>query len=61
VLRFDDGRMYKIKTSWYSTQTVNADLICQERIIWQLILNNKMDDVKGSHSRLQHWTRHAHA
>lgn len=48
VLRFDDGRMYKIKTSWYSTQTVNSDLICQERIIWQLILNNNMDDVKGS-------------
>jgi len=39
--------MYKIKSSWYTKQTTNSDLICQERNVWKLILDNKMDDVKA--------------
>ena len=39
--------MFKIKSAWYNSQSFNSDYICQERAIWNLILENKMDDVKA--------------
>jgi len=49
VLRFDDGRMFKMKSLWYTGQGASSDLMCQEHYIWNLILNQKMDDVKSTY------------
>jgi RNA ligase len=49
VLRFDDGRMYKIKSNWYTDHGKgNSDLFCQEWHVWKLVLDQKMDDVKAA-------------
>jgi hypothetical protein len=46
--RFEDGRMYKIKSQWYvDSGKGNSDLLFQERGVWLLILNGTMDDVKA--------------
>ncbi len=45
--------MYKIKSQWYNSQTINSDLICQERVVWNLILDNKMDDVKAQLAHME--------
>eukprot|EP01080_Neovahlkampfia_damariscottae_P007394 gene7394-11716_t len=53
VLRFDDGRMFKIKTQWYreihdSNLSQLAPGKMKENEIWELILDNKIDDVIAS-------------
>lgn len=64
VLRFDSGKMYKMKTTWYTSKGMralcaprvsfmilvgagNSDLLCQEKDVWNLILNQEIDDVKA--------------
>eukprot|EP00761_Pharyngomonas_kirbyi_P002761 gb/GECH01002765.1/.p1 GENE.gb/GECH01002765.1/~~gb/GECH01002765.1/.p1 ORF type:complete len:428 (+),score=121.78 gb/GECH01002765.1/:1-1284(+) len=45
VLRFDDGRMFKIKSSWYVLLHGNKPKSrSQKRILWRTILNNETDD-----------------
>ena len=49
VLRLDNGDMYKIKTLFYTNMGKgNSDLLAQEWQVWQLILKQKIDDVKSS-------------
>ena len=50
VLRFDDGRMFKVKTIWYreihdSNLSQLAPGKMKENEIWKFILENKIDDV----------------
>mgnify|MGYP001081301794 CR=1 len=49
VIRFDNGEMYKIKTQWYFSLNKSLDLLKHrsERHLWQSILEEKFDDVKG--------------
>jgi hypothetical protein len=48
VLRFDNGVMFKLKTMWYIKESKgNSDLLAQEREVWRLILDQKIDDVKA--------------
>eukprot|EP01114_Cavostelium_apophysatum_P007449 TRINITY_DN19552_c0_g1_i1.p1 TRINITY_DN19552_c0_g1~~TRINITY_DN19552_c0_g1_i1.p1 ORF type:complete len:420 (+),score=92.83 TRINITY_DN19552_c0_g1_i1:68-1327(+) len=46
VLRFDDGRMYKVKTEWYFSQSKShIALPNNEREMWLMVLDQKLDDV----------------
>jgi T4 RnlA family RNA ligase len=49
VIRFENGEMYKIKTQWYFSLNKSLDLLKHrsERHLWQSILEEKFDDVKG--------------
>jgi RNA ligase len=45
VVRFDDGHMVKIKSSWYVRIHKVKSLLGQERDVVALILNNELDDM----------------
>jgi len=47
VIRFDDGRMYKLKTDWYFSKRKKEKQeysLNSERNIWRLILEQTIDD-----------------
>lgn len=46
VVRFDDGHMIKIKTDWYVKIHRAKDILSREHDVAQLILENKLDDLK---------------
>jgi len=46
VLRFDDGHMVKIKGEWYVKIHKNKDNLNYEKRLIDLIINNKVDDIK---------------
>ncbi|KAJ4457709.1 putative RNA ligase; T4 RnlA family protein [Paratrimastix pyriformis] len=48
VLRFDDGTMYKIKTSWYLTRVRGKPNIANEAQMWCRYLEGSLDDLLGS-------------
>lgn len=47
VIRFNDGRMIKIKTEWYVQIHKAKEKILQDRHVVAMILDNTLDDVKG--------------
>lgn len=47
VVRFDDGHMIKLKCSWYVQIHKAKEDILQDRNIVELILDEKLDDVKA--------------
>ncbi len=55
VIRFDDGHMYKIKGEWYCRIHNTKEIFVFEKNVWELILNNAVDDAKpfmSDHDRL---------
>ncbi|GAM20255.1 hypothetical protein SAMD00019534_034300 [Acytostelium subglobosum LB1] len=45
ILRFDDGRVYKMKCTWYFNLSKSAPInLTHEKDIWMMILDNKLDD-----------------
>jgi len=47
VIRFNDGRMYKLKTDWYFSKSKKEKQefsLNSERMIWKLILEQTIDD-----------------
>lgn len=48
VLRFDSGRMYKVKTHWYFSKHHSLSFLkfAGERHVWEAILKETLDDVK---------------
>ncbi len=47
VVRFDDGDMIKVKTAWYALRHKSKDMITREKDVLDIILNNKLDDIKS--------------
>lgn len=47
VVRFDDGHMLKLKCHWYLQIHKAKEAILQDRNIVELILDDKLDDVKA--------------
>lgn len=47
VVRFDDGHMLKLKCHWYLQIHKAKEAILQDRNIVEIILNEKLDDVKA--------------
>jgi RNA ligase len=47
VVRFDDGHMLKLKCQWYLQIHKAKEAILQDRNIVELILNEKLDDIKA--------------
>lgn len=47
VVRFDDGHMLKLKCHWYIQIHKAKEAILQDRNIVQLILEEKLDDIKA--------------
>lgn len=49
VLCFEDGDIYKLKTEWYFARSkkVAGAFTGQEKELWDLILNRKIDDLGG--------------
>ena len=47
IVRFDDGHMLKLKCHWYLQIHKAKEAILQDRNIVELILDNKLDDVKA--------------
>ena len=47
VVRFDDGHMIKLKCDWYVQIHKAKEAILQDRNIVEIILNEKLDDVKA--------------
>jgi len=47
VVRFDDGHMLKLKCDWYLQIHRAKEAILQDRNIVELILDDKLDDVKA--------------
>ena len=47
VVRFDDGHMLKLKCDWYVQIHKAKEAILQDRNIVEIILNEKLDDVKA--------------
>jgi RNA ligase len=47
VVRFDDGHMLKLKCDWYIQIHKAKEAILQDRNIVELILDEKLDDVKA--------------
>ena len=47
VLRFDDGRMYKLKTKWYLNLHKNMSTNLSELEIWKIFLSDFADDFKA--------------
>jgi RNA ligase len=47
VVRFDDGHMIKLKCDWYVQIHKAKEAILQDRNIVELILDNKLDDIKA--------------
>lgn len=50
VLAFDNGEFYKLKTEWYFARSkkVAGHFTGQEKELWDLILNRKIDDLGGA-------------
>lgn len=50
VLCFEDGDIYKLKTEWYFARSkkVAGSFTGQEKELWDLILNRKIDDLGGA-------------
>lgn len=46
IIRFDDGHMVKVKGDWYVRIHKTKDSISQEKNIIEMIVNNKLDDIK---------------
>jgi RNA ligase len=47
VIRFDDGHMLKLKCQWYLQIHKAKEAILQDRNIVELILDEKLDDIKA--------------
>jgi RNA ligase len=47
VVRFDDGHMIKLKCDWYVQIHKAKEAILQDRNIVELILDDKLDDIKA--------------
>ena len=47
VVRFDDGHMLKLKCDWYLQIHKAKEAILQDRNIVELILDDKLDDIKA--------------
>lgn len=47
VVRFDDGHMLKLKCDWYVQIHKAKEAILQDRNIVELILDDKLDDIKA--------------
>lgn len=47
VVRFDDGHMIKLKCDWYVQIHKAKEAILQDRNIVELILDEKLDDIKA--------------
>lgn len=47
VIRFDDGHMLKLKCDWYCQIHKAKEKILQDRNIVELILDEKLDDIKA--------------
>ena len=48
IVRFDNGHMFKIKTEEYFKLHYIADLYNHERKVWQIIIDNALDDIKAA-------------
>ena len=46
IIRFDDGHMLKIKSEWYVSIHSTKDELARERNVWDIILNERLDDLK---------------
>jgi T4 RnlA family RNA ligase len=50
VLAFEDGRMYKLKTTWYSQVNKDRNLIASdktsEKHMWRVVIEGRYDDIK---------------
>jgi RNA ligase len=46
IIRFDDGQMLKIKGEWYLRIHKTKDGLTQEKNVIDMIINEKLDDVK---------------
>jgi hypothetical protein len=50
VLRFKDGRMYKIKSQWYSNVSKDKNMISHakssEKYAWKAMVDGKYDDIR---------------
>lgn len=44
IIRFDNGHMLKVKGAWYCQIHGTKDLLQYEKDVWQLILEDRMDD-----------------
>lgn len=47
IIRFDDGHMVKVKGMWYVQIHKTKESIQSEKNVWQLILNDRIDDAKS--------------
>lgn len=47
VVRFDDGHMIKVKSSWYVLRHKSKEAINQEKNVLDMIVNDQVDDVVG--------------
>ena len=47
IIRFDDGHMLKVKGEWYLRIHKTKDNLTHEKNVIDLLVNEKMDDVKG--------------
>ena len=47
IIRFEDGHMLKIKGEWYLKIHKTKDTLAQEKNVIDLIVNEKIDDVKA--------------
>lgn len=47
IIRYQDGHMLKIKSDWYVQLHRVKSMIESERKVIELILDNKLDDIKG--------------
>ena len=46
IIRFDDGQMLKVKGDWYVRIHKTKDNLLWEKNVVELLINEKMDDVK---------------
>lgn len=47
VIRFADGHMVKVKGAWYVAIHKTKDMIQSEKEVWNLILDDRVDDAKA--------------
>lgn len=47
VIRFADGHMVKVKGAWYVAIHKTKDMIQSEKAVWELILDDRVDDAKA--------------
>jgi RNA ligase len=46
IIRFANGHMLKIKGRWYTQIHRTKDNLTREKDVWQMILNDRVDDIK---------------